>query len=715
MQKSRTLLLPLLAFVLLRAAPAQEYQGKQLVKASFHADTTAVVPGRTFTVGLLLKMAAGWHTYWAYSGDAGLATRIDWKLPEGFSAGPIQWPIPQKMVEPGDLITFGYGGEVLLLVDIKAPPEIKVPDVTLEGDAAWLVCEELCIPGSAKGLSITLPVADRSEPANLELFRKFRSKLPRDNPPFNLSWDLTPRMATLRVSDVEAEDKLEFFPLPGENIIVGHVKIERGTTNSDRLIRVPIEDAPESGQYILDGVLAKLSPDEKHSRQGWHVSSKKLRRIESAVSSSSGAPNLADDNRGGLLLNLVFGFLGGIILNVMPCVLPVITLKLLGFVRQAGEKPAKIFRIGMSFVAGIFAWFLAIAILASVLHLGGGQLNWAFQFQNPYFVVAMSAIIFVFSLNLLGVFEIVLPGSANSKVVDLASREGYAGAFLHGVFATLLATPCLAPFLGAAVGFAVAQPPPVIFAVFIAIAAGMSLPYVILSLRPQWTQFLPRPGVWMERVKQGMGFLLMATVLWFLWILGKQRGPDGMLWIIAFLLTLAVACWILGTFSGPMASRRSRRLALLAIAVVAGGGLYFFVIVQFRSATNKPNEHAIEPDGIAWEPFSHEALNEAIHNGRTVFLDFTADWCLNCKANERLILESNRVREAFKHYDVLPMKADWTNGDPEITKMLRSYGRAGVPTYAVYRGGSTTPVLLPEVLTRDRVVEAVANDSIATN
>ncbi len=715
MQKFRALLLPLLAFVLSQTAPAQDYQGQQLVKASFIADTTTVVPGQNFTLGLLLKMATGWHTYWEYSGDAGLATRIKWKLPEGFSAGPIQWPIPEKRVEPSDLITFGYGGEIMLLVDITAPSEIKVPEITIQGDATWLACKEICIPGSAEGLSITLPVADRSEPANLELFRKFRSQLPRANPPYKITWDLTPKMATLRVSDVEFADRLEFFPLPGEEIIVGHVKIEQGGTDTDRLLRIPVENAPESGQYTLPGVLVRLSPDEEHSTQGWLISSEKPKRSESVLTKHSDPPSLEDTNRGGLLLNLALGFLGGLILNVMPCVLPVITLKLLGFVKQAGEKPAKIFRIGMSFVAGIFAWFLAIALLASVLHLGGGQLNWAFQFQNPYFVVAMSAIIFVFSLNLLGVYEIVLPGGTSSKVVDLASREGYAGAFLHGVFATLLATPCLAPFLGAAVGFAVAQPPPVIFAVFIAIASGMSLPFVILSLQPRWTRFLPKPGAWMERVKQAMGFLLMATVLWFLWILGRQRGPDGMLWIIAFLLTLAVACWILGTFLGPTASSRSRGLALLAIAIVAGGGLYFFVIVQFASAKNTPKQETIESNGIAWEPFSPATLNEAIRNGRTVFLDFTADWCLNCKANEQLILESDRVREAFKDNDVLPMKADWTNGDPEITKMLRSYGRAGVPTYAVYRNGSSTPDLLPEILTRERVLDAVTSNSLRDN
>lgn len=694
------ILLAVLAVLPFRLA-AQDYEGRQLVRADLIADTTAVVPGIPFTVGLRLEMAPGWHTYWEYSGDAGLSTRIQWTLPKGFSAGPIQWPIPEKLVESGDLVTYGYSDEVLLLVEITPPNEVSADTVTLKAEASWLVCEEICIPGDARDLAVTLPVAADAAPAEPELFGKYRARLPTGNVPYALAWTIVASGATLEVSGVPEDAKFDFFPLPGKDMQIGHATVADGSSPNSRTIKIPIiqkasDDSP------LEGVLVRLAADGHHAEDGWLVSSS---HAAAPASAAFVTPMIPQEQS--LLKILFLGFVGGLILNVMPCVLPVITLKLLGFIKQAGESPAKIFRIGLTFTAGIFAWFLVMATIAAILRAGGGQLNWAFQFQSPYYLIGIASVLFVFGLNLMGVFEIVLPGSANSRLLDLAAREGYLGAFLHGIFATLLATPCLAPYLGTAVGFAVAQPPLVIFAVFMAIAAGMSLPYVVLTIRPAWMRFLPRPGIWMERVKQAMGFLLMATVLLVLWVLGRQRGADGVVWVSGFLLCLAIAAWIFGAFAGPMASGRSRFLSIVTILLVLGGGFKYFIRTQFAATPLLTDQDRREEGGIAWQEFSHAALEEAVRDGRTVFLDFTADWCLNCKANERLILETDSVRAAFKQYDVVAMKADWTNGDPEITRMLRTFGRAGVPTYAVYRNGSATPELLPELLTKSLVIEAV--------
>ena len=288
--------------------------------------------------------------------------------------------------------------------------------------------------------------------------------------------------------------------------------------------------------------------------------SRAAHRIPSKVS-AQGA------NQPSLWQALVFGFLGGFILNLMPCVLPVISLKIFGFIRQAGDHPERILRHGLAFIAGIFAWFLGLGLVILGLKAAGSEVTWAFQFQNPWFNLIIGCIVFVFALNLFGVFEIVLPGRASTALAEVSSQEGYAGSFFQGIFATLLATPCTAPFLGTALGFAFSQSPLVILAMFASVALGMSAPYFFLSAQPGWMKLLPKPGGWMERVKQFMGFPLLATLIWLLYILGNQRGLDAVIWAAAFLLCLAIACWIYGAFCGPLSSVKTRVVSLAAIAV----------------------------------------------------------------------------------------------------------------------------------------------------
>ena len=308
----------------------------------------------------------------------------------------------------------------------------------------------------------------------------------------------------------------------------------------------------------------------------------------------------------------------------------------------------------------------------------------------------MSAILFVFALNLFGVFEVVLPQVAGGAAMNLAGREGYPGAFFHGMFATLLATPCTAPFLGPALGFAFVQSPPVIFAVFIAIAAGMSFPYLLLTAQPAWMRFLPKPGLWMVRFKQFTGFLLLGTLLWLLMVLGDERGPAAIIQTAAFLLCLGVACWIKGNFVTHESSTVGRGIAVAFMVLIAAGGFFLFV----------PNRVAEkQAPGIAWGAFTPELLEKSRHEGRPVFVDFTANWCLNCKYNERFVLDSEPVKDAFKKANVILLKADWTNGDPGITKLLTSFGRAGVPVYAIYPASGGEPVILPEILTQQAVLD----------
>jgi thiol:disulfide interchange protein/DsbC/DsbD-like thiol-disulfide interchange protein len=670
----------LLILLLLSAAalPAfsQIYQGRQLVQATLLADTTAILPGQPFQTGVLLEMAPGWHTYWEYSGDAGLPTTIDWKLPPGFTAGPIQWPAPEAKLEPGDIQTYAYSDRVLLLTTIT-PPAVVAANATLQAKIDWLVCEDICIPGGAE-VSLELPVADSPAPANTAVFEEFRAQLPSTQPPpYPLAWSRSGENLRLEVGDLPANSPIALYPLPAENQTVG------------RPAFLPPASLEIAAPSPFRGV---LTIGEGPSRRAWTVSE----------SASKAAPAGSTPSGMTLWLALVYGFLGGLILNLMPCVLPVISLKIFGFIKQAGDSRWSIFSHGLAFMAGIFAWFLGLAAVVIALKSGGSEVTWAFQFQNPWFNVAIGCIVFVFALNLAGVFELVLPGKAATAMESASSSSGFGGSFFQGVFATLLATPCTAPFLGSALGFAFGQSAPVILAMFASVASGMAAPYLILSAQPGWMAFLPRPGAWMERLKQFMAFPLFATLVWILSILGGQRGVEGIIWFAAFLLCLALAAWIYGAFCGPLASTRARTLSLLLITATTLGGGWYFLGEKFDRIGKA------DPDAIAWVDFSEARLQADLAAERNVFVDFTADWCITCKFNERTAINTPAIRALLRDKQVVPMKADWTNSNPEITAALQRFGRVGVPFYLLYpAGNAANPIVLPELLTESLLRDAM--------
>ncbi len=389
-------------------------------------------------------------------------------------------------------------------------------------------------------------------------------------------------------------------------------------------------------------------------------------------------------------------FLGGLLLNLMPCVLPVIALKILGFTQQAGQEPGRVFRLGLSFCAGVFAFFLALALAVIGLKAAGSGLNWGFQFQNPWILAALISAVFVFGLNLIGVFEITLDGGTNAALSSLAGKQGHGGAFLHGAFTTLLGTSCTAPYLGVTLGFAMGQSPSVVITVFMTIAAGMSLPYLVLTSNPTLLKFLPKPGLWMERLKQVMGFVMLAVAVWLLGVFGNARGIDALFGACAFLLVLGFCCWLLGV-------ARNRLMALLfALCLVIGG----FVVFLYGPMRSVPESTGATHTG-GWEPFSPERLDAERAGGRAVFVDFTADWCLNCKVNERVALARPEVVAAFENRGVVKLKADWTSDDPVVTKELKKFGRSSVPFYLLYPPGTGEPIVLPSLLTPGLVIEAL--------
>ena len=680
-------------FALVPLAQSQTYQGRELVKAELLADTNAVVPGKPFTVGLLLRMAPHWHTYWKFSGDAGIPTELKWKLPPGWKAGEIQWPIPLKTIDPGDIQTYGYQDEVLLMQEITPPAKIDNSPVKLSADATWLVCEKICIPGSGS-LQLELPKSTTSASANTEIFTRYRRLLPQNWPePKVATANWTRAGSDLRLSVKSATlanyPRADFYPLPEGETVVGHPKVESRSAN-EVVFRVPNESASKDLSSIQGLIVFGQSLDGP-DRAAWQTPASTI------ASSSSSAPSR------GILTFLFFGFLGGIILNLMPCVLPVISLKIFGFIQQAGQSRQKILRSGIAFAAGIFAWFIGLALLLIALKAAGHEITWGgFQFTNPYFVLSLGVIVLVFALNLFGVFEISLPQSATRGLLGWTGGQDEAGSFFQGVFATVLATPCTAPFLGTALGFAFAQSPAVILAMFVAIAAGMSAPYLLLCVQPAWLRFLPKPGPWMLHVKQFMGFLLLATLLFLLYVLGAQRGLEGAIWASCFLLMISIACWMKGAFFTPSASIRVRTIAALTMSILLLVSGVYFIGGKFRSANIASADSRLRSD---WQAFTPERLRAELEQGHSVFVDFTAAWCLTCKFNEASVLESGVVREAFQHHAIVKLKADWTNGDPVITKLLQQFGRPGVPLYVLYPGKSEEPIVFPELLTKSMLLE----------
>src|ERR1700736_2620751 len=693
--------------ILAMAAPlcGQVYEGRQLVKPELVADTNAIVPGKPFSVGLLLRMAPHWHTYWKFSGDAGLPTEIKWHLPPGWRAGEIQWPIPLKTNDPGDIETYGYENEVLLIQEITPPTKIDPPKdgfaaagnspAILSAEAGWLVCEKICIPGSAT-LSLTLPRSTTNAVANTELFDRYRKLLPQNWPGENVAtakWsrgtgsDLRLQVNSATLARYPA---IDFFPAPPANVLVGHPSVE-SRSGDEITFKIPLQSADKK-LSSLPGLLVFASRPNADDRAAW--------RISSASEVTSSRPPVATR---GLLTFLFFGFIGGFILNLMPCVLPVISLKIFGFIKQAGQSRKKILRSGLAFTAGIFAWFIALALLLIALKLTGRDVTWGgFQFTNPYFVLGLSIIVLVFALNLFGVFELSLPQSMTSGLVSTAERKDDFGSFFQGLFATVLATPCTAPFLGTALGFAFTQSPTVILSMFVAVATGMSAPYLLLSAQPAWLRFLPKPGPWMVHVKQFMGFLLLATLLFLLYVLGAQRGLDGIIWASCFLLIVSVICWMKGAFFAPVASTKTRVIAALTMAVLLAASGVYFIGEKFAFAKISNAGSQLTGD---WQAFTPERLQTELIQGHTVFVDFTAAWCLTCKFNEASVLESAAVREAFQRHGIIKLKADWTNGDPVITKLLQQFGRPGVPLYVLYRGKSEEPIVFPELLTKSIILD----------
>ncbi|MDZ4833904.1 MAG: protein-disulfide reductase DsbD family protein [Candidatus Melainabacteria bacterium] len=420
-------------------------------------------------------------------------------------------------------------------------------------------------------------------------------------------------------------------------------------------------------------------------------------------------PNGASEVQHGFWMSMLLAFIGGMILNLMPCVLPVISLKIVRFVQEAGESRATIARLGFAYSVGTVSTCVALAVAVILAKSLGYTVGWGFQFQEPLFLVGMTTLLTVMSLGLFGVF--FLQVQSGQGLDKLANRKGLAGAFFTGVVATILSTPCTAPFLGSAIGFAFAQPWWVIIAIFFSVGSGLAFPYLMLCLNPAWMKLLPKPGVWMEHFKQGMGFVLLGSVIWMLYVLGRQVGPDGVAATVAFLLAASFGTWLYNSLGGFDASRK-RKPVLAAVALAIAGSTMYFLTYPAVKGGNWVSSSSNQTGGIVWEKFSKDAVDKALNEGKVVFIDFTAEWCQTCKFNEATVLAGTSIQDAVKNKGVVALKADWTNGGIEITEVLAKFGRAGVPLYVVMSPHRPTePIVLPTILTTQMVLDALEQAS----
>jgi thiol:disulfide interchange protein DsbD len=681
-----------------------------------HVHVQLIAPDAQFhpganNAGLYFKLESGWHVYWKNPGDAGEPPHIKWTLPQGITAGAIHYPIPKRL-PLGPLMDFGYEEEVLFPFQINVASAAASGPTTLHAKVDWLVCRGSCIPEKTE-LEITRPTGQGSEPTqpDQQIWARLASKLPQP-PPANLKVGFAPTSTGFRLTVNTGHKEIEASFFPSSPDILSNPAPQTVTpTASGLTLDLKKDETLTANPKELTGLLL-LSGDRAYELIVPSGSPKPAKAAPSESSAPAVATNPASTSTAysaspasstssaspGLFQAAGLAFLGGLILNLMPCVFPVLFIKGLSLVQSGGEEKHKLRTHGLVYTLGILVSFWLLVGVLLGLRSAGAHLGWGFQFQSPVFLSLMAALLFFLGLSLAGQFEIGL--TLTSAGGSLAAKQGYTGSFFTGVLAVIVATPCTAPFMGVALGYALSQTAIVTFAVFTALALGLAAPYLALTLQPAWTRILPRPGAWMEVLKQAVSVPIFGTVIWLAWVLANAYGAAVLAALLVGFLLLAIAGWFLGRWP---AKRWSTFAASLIVAAVVA-----IVVIAPGQLVAKTSSSASSNSGTAWQPWSADAVSRYQSQGRPVFVDFTANWCLSCQVNERIALSKPEVQKAFADANVVLMRADWTRYDDNITRTLNSFGRSGVPTYALYVPGETQPRLLPEVLTPGIVTNAIA-------
>lgn len=650
----------------------------QLVSAS-----QTIAPGGTLQAGLAFTLDPHWHVYWLNAGDAGEPPKITWTLPAGVAAGSLQFPIPQRLPnEP--LMDFGYENSVTFPILFTATKSLKPGTIHLDAKVSWLVCARVCIPGKAH-LGLNLTVVPKAAPAQPTGQLAEAIQLLPQPPPGGTKLTVMGGKSdfVLTLITGHRDTTAEFYPFDQDQIVNAAPQTVEPLPNG---VRLRIQRAPDLATLPAQfHGLIKLSPNTAYDLTAPVTPGEVAPAAGTKPASASGITTITA---------IGLAFLGGIILNLMPCVFPVLFLKGLALVQSSGEERSRLRSHGLVYTLGILVSFWVIVAVLLALRAGGAQAGWGFQLQSPVFIAVLSLGLFFFALSLAGQFELGL--SLTSVGGELAQKQGFAGSFFTGVLATIVATPCTAPLMGAAIGFALAQPAGITFAVFTALGLGLATPYLLLSFQPAWTRILPRPGQWMETLKQLTAVPLFLTAIWLAWLFGRLYSPasslDHMAYLLVGFLLVAITGWTLARWPARWGS---------AVAAVVLGAL------ALTTSLYSPKDTT-----LVWQPYSQQALDQARAAGHPVFIDFTAAWCLSCQVNERLVLRSADVQRQLADHKLTLLKADWTQYDPEITKELASLNRSGVPTYVIYPSNQSAAAdVLPELLTKDLVLDAIKRDA----
>ncbi|HEX6794758.1 MAG TPA: protein-disulfide reductase DsbD domain-containing protein [Casimicrobiaceae bacterium] len=702
--------LPALLVALALSAHAAPVKTGHVV-AELVGDETALVPGTTTTIALRLAIEPGWHTYWRNPGESGLPTTLDWHLPAGFSAGDILWPAPRAL-PAGPLMNYGYEGEVFHLVPLSVPSNATPgTTATLAAHADWLVCKETCIPEGAD-LTLDLPLADHAAPSRWhDAIAKTRAALPGALPSsWHASASATGAVITLSLTPpANAADpgRLQFFAIADRHVEPSAPQKQLAPANGRYTLQLPVSHELDGAFGRLQGV---LRGDKGFAVDGGKVEAVALDipLIGTPVAGPKPSPAgpvaaVSSSSLPGSTLSLPFAlgfaFLGGLLLNLMPCVFPILSLKALGLATSdAGDRRASRYE-AVAFAAGVVLAFAALGAALAGLRSAGEELGWGFQLQSPAVVTSLAILFFVMALNLSGVFE--FGALVPSGLASWSHANRHVNGFASGVLAVAIASPCTAPFMGAALGYALGEHAQVTLGVFVALGLGMALPYFALAWFPRWRRALPRPGAWMLRLKQVLAFPLYATVAWLVWVLAAQVGNDAVIRIGIALVLIAFALWAWRTWRS--AAHRAWGAAAL-VGAVAGVLVAWPLLAGVRSVADLAQTQPAN----GWQSYSPARIAELTAEGRPVFVDFTAAWCITCQVNERLVLNDAGVRDAFARAGVALVRADWTRRDAAISEALAALGRSGVPAYVIYRK-DRAPQLLPEVLQRQTVIDALAS------
>ena len=679
------------ALIVLTARPLSAQVSPSLV-----AETIEVQKGHPLTVALRLEHKAGWHTYWINAGT-GYPTTLDWELPPGWTASEISWPAPKTITDDtGHITGQGYDGVVYLPVTLTPPADLVTgTTVTLKAQSAWLMCHDTCVPGKAAvdlklSVTNTQPVAD---PVNGPAIVKTLATLPRKNTNGTISAVVEETTVTLHVDGLSSEaagvaTPWWFFP---QNDVVAFDQPQTQQIGKDGALTLILPRTP--GQTLtnarLQGVL-RASPSASIDTENSHSPTALLIDVPLVPAITTVAETNAPT---GLLAVLPLAFIGGLILNLMPCVFPVLGIKIMGFVNQSGADRRKITMHGLTFAAGVLVSFWTLATALAVLRAGGSHLGWGFQLQSPVFVFGLATVMLIFALSMSGVCE--FGGSVMGTGASLQMQSGYRGSFFTGVLATVVATPCSAPFLAPALGMALAMPLVESYVIFTTIAVGLSTPYLLLSIFPQAVRLLPKPGAWMETFKQAMAFPLYATTGYLVWVLAGQTSESGSLMAIFGLTFIAMATWMYGRYAQLGSSGVKRRIGII-------GGITLLTIGVIVGWPHSP-----QSTDIVWEPWSPARVSELQAKGRPIYVDFTARWCATCQANKKLVFGSNDVLKRFRDLGVVTLRGDWTNRDANITTELARWNRSAVPFNMIYMPGHQEPILLPELLSPKIVLGAL--------